>query len=119
VYVARLQNHAETPGEIIGYNFFWVATDEIHILNIAVDPEYQGHGLGKQLLQFAIDFGQDLGAQCVILEVRASNTKAQQLYRCFGFEQIGIRKKYYSDNKEDAYVMKMELDGSEGHQKHH
>ncbi len=109
VFVARLQNHAERPRKIIGYHFFWVVVDEIHILNIAVDPAYQKHGLGKHLLQFAIDFGRDLGAECVLLEVRISNTNAQQMYRHFGFQQIGIRKGYYSDNKEDAGVMKMKL----------
>ena len=108
-FVARLRNHTGAPGKIIGYHIFWIVADEIHILNIAVDPEYQGQGIGKHLLRFGIDFGRDLGAACVLLEVRVSNTQAQQVYRHFGFQQIGIRTQYYSDNKEDAYVMKMEL----------
>lgn len=106
VYVARLQNSCESSGKIVGYNFFWVVSDEIHILNIAVDPDYQRYGCGTRLLQFAIDFGREQGAKSVLIEVRVSNTAAQQFYRHLGFHRIGRRKKYYTDNKEDAYVMK-------------
>ena len=113
VYVARLQNGnrmlGDTLGAIIGYNFFWLVSDEVHILNIAVDPEYQGQGLGKYLMNFAISFGQERGATSILLEVRASNTVAQQLYTGLGFKQIGIRKKYYANNKENALVMKKVL----------
>ncbi len=111
VYVLRLQSNSASPGKIIGYNFFWVVSDETHILNIAVEPDYQGCGWGTQLLQFAIDFGQEQGAKRVLLEVRASNAAAQQLYHRLGFRRIGRRKKYYTNNKEDAYVMKKELSG--------
>ena len=109
VYVARLQERSGEAGKIIGYHFFWLVADEVHILNIAVDPAYQGYGIGKQLMQFAIDFGRERGATSVLLEVRVSNTAAQELYASLGFRQIGIRKKYYSENKEDAYVMKKEI----------
>lgn len=109
VYVARLQSENGQGNNIIGYNFFWNVSDEIHILNIAVDPEYQKNGLGEHLMNFAIDFGRKRGATSILLEVRASNTIAQQLYTRLGFKQIHIRKKYYSNNKEDAYVMKKEL----------
>ncbi len=109
VYVARLQNNSESSGKIIGYNFFWVVSDEVRILNIAVDPDYQGYGCGIRLLQFAIDFGREKGAKSVLLEVRVSNLTAQQLYRRLGFQQIGRRKKYYAENKEDAYVLKKQI----------
>ena len=112
VYVARLpQNSGSPASKLIGYHYFWLVADEIHILNIAVDPDYQGCGCGKQLLQFALDFGQARGAASAFLEVRASNDAAQQLYKACGFQRIGIRKQYYADNNEDAYVMKKQLDG--------
>ena len=109
VYVARLVDESGIPGRIIGYHFFWLVADEIHVLNIAVDPEYQGLGLGKILMNFAADFGRERDAQCMILEVRVSNTPAQALYHTLGFQQVGLRKKYYANNKEDAYAMKKEL----------
>ncbi len=109
VYVARLVTASGQPGAITGYHFFWLVSDEIHILNIAVDPEYQGCGLGTRLMQFAINFGKERGATCAFLEVRVSNLPAQQLYAKLGFKRIGLRKRYYSDNKEDAYVMKLQI----------
>ena len=109
VYVARLYDNAHPAGKIIGYHFFWVVTDEVHILNLAVDPDFQGQGLGKTLLNFGIEFGRERGATCVLLEVRVSNAPALTLYRASGFLEIGLRKGYYSESKEDAYVMKKEL----------
>lgn len=110
-YVARLVSNSGHPGKIIGYHIFWLVSDEIHILNIAVDPEYQGYGLGTCLMQFAINFGKERSATCALLEVRVSNLPAQQLYAKLGFKRIGLRKRYYSDNKEDAYVMKLQISG--------
>ena len=94
VYVARLQQNFSAPRKIIGYNYFWLVADEIHILNVAVDPDYRGYGCGKQLIQFALDFGRARGAHSAFLEVRASNDAAQQIYIQFGFHRIGIRKQY-------------------------
>ena len=109
VYVARLQLNSSVPGKIIGYNYFWLVSNEVHILNIAVDPDYRGYGCGKHLVQFALNFGRERGAKRALLEVRASNDAAQQLYRQLGFHRIGLRKHYYGDNKEDAYVMKKRI----------
>lgn len=106
VYVARLQQNSSFPGKIIGYNYFWLVSDEVHILNIAVEPDYRGYGCGKRLVQFALNFGRERGAKSAFLEVRASNDAAQQLYKQLGFQRTGLRKHYYADNKEDAYVMK-------------
>jgi ribosomal-protein-alanine N-acetyltransferase len=110
VYVARLVRPTSEDHSIIGYHYFWLVLDEVHILNIAVEPEYQRTGCGSQLLQFGLDFGLKRGACSAFLEVRASNLAAQQFYADFGFHQVGIRKQYYSDNKEDAYVMRKWLD---------
>jgi ribosomal-protein-alanine N-acetyltransferase len=105
-YVARLCEVSPDPGRIIGYHYFWVVADEVHILNIAVDPAYQRRGYAGRLLEFAFTFGQQQGANCAFLEVRASNRIAQQVYAHLGFQQIRLRKAYYSNNQEDAYVLK-------------
>ena len=112
-HVARLYDERHPAGTIIGYHFFWMVADEVHILNLAVDPAIQGRGIGRQLMAFAIEFGIERGASCVLLEVRVSNGAALRLYRGLGFQEIGIRKKYYSENQEDAYVMKKVLNSPE------
>jgi ribosomal-protein-alanine N-acetyltransferase len=109
VYVARMPHDSAFPEKIIGYIFFWLVSGEVHILNVAVDPDYRGYGYGKFMMQFALDFGLERGARSAFLEVRASNAEAQQLYTHLGFRPVGIRRRYYSNNKEDAYVMKKQL----------
>jgi len=105
-YVARLRQLPDEPGVMIGYHHFWLVVDEVHILNIAIDPAYQRRGYAGRLLRFTFDFGREHGALSAFLEVRASNLAARKLYTDFGFERIDIRRSYYSDNREDAYVMK-------------
>ncbi len=106
-YVARLRKLPDDSGVIIGYHHFWLVVDEVHILNIAIEPAYQRRGYASRLLQFALDFGRERGALSAFLEVRASNLAARELYAHFGFERIEIRTSYYSDNQEDAHVMKL------------
>ncbi len=114
-YIARVYRKKDSArGDIIGYNFFWVVANEVHILNIAVEPAYQRQGLGRALMQFAFEVGQQQGADVALLEVRFSNTAAQQLYSRLGFHTIGVRKQYYSDNNEDAYVMKLIMPAAHG-----
>lgn len=108
-YVARLEMSEAACGPIIGYHHFWLVADELHILNIAIDPAYQRRGYAGQLLQFAFDFGQQRGALSAFLEVRASNLPAQKLYASFGFTRIDTRSGYYSDTHEDAYVMRLTI----------
>jgi ribosomal-protein-alanine N-acetyltransferase len=106
VFVLRLRRESHlAPSHIIGYIIFWLVTDEIHILNVAVTPASRGQGYGKQLVRFALDFGKQRNAGRAFLEVRASNQPAQHLYQRMGFRRIGIRKQYYSDNREDAYIL--------------
>src|SRR3712207_4603992 len=80
-------------------------TDEAHITTIAVDPDYQGYGIGELLLLGLIDRAQQIGARWLTLEVRISNKVAQSLYEKYTFKEMGIRRRYYSDNNEDALVM--------------
>ncbi|WP_042353108.1 ribosomal protein S18-alanine N-acetyltransferase [Bacillus massiliigorillae] len=95
----------EEEGKIIGYCGAWLVIDEAHITNIAILPEFRGRGLGEALLQKMIDKCREDHIERMTLEVRASNTVAQSLYKKLGFQDGAIRKKYYSDNQEDAIVM--------------
>jgi ribosomal-protein-alanine N-acetyltransferase len=79
--------------------------DEAHITTIGVLPEYRGQGLGELLLVTLFTDAMRRGAEWVTLEVRVSNESAQALYYKYGFTQQGVRRRYYSDNGEDAYIM--------------
>lgn len=101
----------EVGEEIAGYCGVWVIIDEAHITNIALHPDYRGMKLGEALMSKAIQFAKSRGALKMTLEVRVSNTVAQNLYKKLGFVEGGIRKSYYSDNQEDALVMWVNLNG--------
>jgi ribosomal-protein-alanine N-acetyltransferase len=93
------------PREILGYAGGWLLVDDMHVSTLAVHPEWQGRGLGELLLLALLDRGAELKACRATLEVRVSNVSAQQLYRKYGFEVVSRRRRYYSDNNEDAYIM--------------
>jgi ribosomal-protein-alanine N-acetyltransferase len=90
---------------IIGFAGLWLMVDEAHVTTIATHPEHRGLGIGELLLSSLIDIAYDIRAQVVTLEVRISNGVAQNLYRKYGFLEAGIRRRYYSDNREDALIM--------------
>jgi ribosomal-protein-alanine N-acetyltransferase len=90
---------------IVGYAGIWVMTDEAHITTIASHPNVRGQGVGEFLLVALIHLGMEIGARWMTLEVRASNAIAQNLYRKYTFKEMGVRRRYYSDNGEDALVM--------------
>jgi len=93
------------PAHIVGYVGFWQLVDEAHICNIAVAPAARGQGIGELLLLRAIRAAIARGMSLATLEVRVSNAVAQNLYRKYGFEVAGRRRRYYSDNGEDALIM--------------
>jgi [ribosomal protein S18]-alanine N-acetyltransferase len=95
----------EEQERVIGYCGVWVVIDEAHITNIAILPEYRGKKLGETLLARLMEISKKMGAIKMTLEVRVSNQVAQSLYRKLGFEDGAIRKRYYTDNQEDALVM--------------
>lgn len=101
---------AETSEGIVGYCGMWLVMDEAHVTNIAIHPEQRGKKLGEGLMQAAIDTTKAHGAVLMTLEARVSNTVAQNLYRKLGFKNGGIRKRYYTDNYEDAIVMWVNFD---------
>ena len=99
---------AKTPeGEtqIVGMTVMWLLVDQAHISNIAVDAPFRRQGIACRLLKTALAEGIRLGAIEATLEVRQSNAAAIDLYRRFGFVQVGRRKAYYHDNGEDALLM--------------
>lgn len=97
---------AENPkGEIIGYCGFWLIMEEAHITTIAVRPDSRKTGLGEMLLQKMLEKGYEKNVKWFTLEVRASNIAAQNLYYKYNFKSLGLRRKYYQDNDEDAMVM--------------
>ena len=96
---------AEKDGQIIGYAGAWIIIDESHITNIAVLKEYRGQGIGRALTAGLMQYLSNLGAAYATLEVRKSNVVAQSLYVSLGFIKLGVRKRYYEDNGEDALIM--------------
>lgn len=98
-------NEPERRDPIIGFAGMWLMFDEAHITTIGVHPDYRGQSLGELLMVHLIVEAVSRGAEMVTLEVRVSNEPAQSLYRKYGFTTEGIRRRYYSDNGEDAYIM--------------
>ena len=92
-------------GMLPGYVGIWFLADEAHITSIASRERYRGKGVGELLLIGSIELALLRGARVVTLEVRVSNEPAKALYRKYHFQEVGVRKNYYSDNNEDAYVM--------------
>ncbi|MDR3037826.1 MAG: ribosomal protein S18-alanine N-acetyltransferase [Candidatus Adiutrix sp.] len=92
---------------LAAYCFFWLISPEIHLLNLAVRPEYRRRGLARRLLKAMLDLGRHAGAATVFLEVRPTNAEALALYHSFGFRVTGRRPKYYDDG-EDAHLMTLE-----------
>lgn len=104
--VARMD---EGLGErIVGFLCAWVVGGELHINNIGVHPSYRRRGIASQLLEEVLRRARAKGATAGYLEVRASNEAATTLYKCYGFQPIGLRRSYYDHPREDAIVMRMQ-----------
>jgi ribosomal-protein-alanine N-acetyltransferase len=102
---------ARAGGRVIGYVGMWLILDECHITNVAVHPAYRRQGVGRLLMQSAIEFTEAAGGRHITLEVRRTNLVAQHLYQSFGFQSVGVRKGYYTDNHEDAFIMVRRTEG--------
>ncbi len=90
---------------VVGFAGLWTMVDEAHITTFGVHPDWRRQGIGRQLLLNLAELADAIGARRMTLEVRESNTGAQALYRHFGFDVVGRRTGYYTDDGEDALVM--------------
>jgi ribosomal-protein-alanine N-acetyltransferase len=97
-----------TKEYIVGLTGFWIMAGEAHVTTIAVRLSYHRRGIGEQLFISLIELAKELNARTLTLEVRVSNVAAQGLYSKYGLTQVGLRRGYYSDNREDAMLMSTE-----------
>jgi [ribosomal protein S18]-alanine N-acetyltransferase len=94
---------------VIGYAVLWCVLDQGELANVAVTPRLRGRGLGRHLLARVLEVARERGIETMFLEVRASNERALELYRSFGFSDVGRRKGYYDRPREDALIMAAKL----------
>ncbi|MAZ45694.1 MAG: ribosomal-protein-alanine N-acetyltransferase [Gammaproteobacteria bacterium] len=97
--------------KIIGHAIFSEAANEAHLLNLCIEPEFQGRGFGRKLVHHVLSIARSFAVTLVFLEVRISNLAANQLYESIGFSQIGVRKSYYPAKigYEDAKVLAIDV----------
>ena len=118
-FVAELSNPAavtfvaNADGEIAGFINLGVVLDEATVNNIAVKQTYRRRGIGRALLTAAIDYCQNNRLNVLMLEVRQSNRAAIALYERFGFQAVGIRKRFYDEPEEDAVLMNKNIIAAE------
>lgn len=94
--------------KVVGYTVFWIAADEMHILNLATAPERRKQGIARSLVLAALKLAYQKGAKRAFLEVRVSNLAAQKLYSNLGFTGTFLRREYYDSPVEDAVMMVLE-----------
>jgi ribosomal-protein-alanine N-acetyltransferase len=105
---------AELAGDLVGYLMAWHVADELHIVNVAVDPAARRGGVATALLAYVLGrFAAEEG-RLATLEVRRGNAGAIAFYRRHGFVQTGVRRGYYQDTGEDALIMSLERDTGDG-----
>ena len=94
---------------VAGYVGSQTVCDETDMMNVAVTADYRRQGLGEKLVLALEEELKAMGSQCLTLEVRDSNTPARTLYEKLGFQQIGLRKNYYRNPREDAHILRKEF----------
>lgn len=97
------------PSGVVGYVIAWFVVDEAEIANLAVEPDGRRCGIGSLLLDTAMDAAAARGIRTVFLEVRESNGSARSLYASRGFREVGRRRAYYTNPREDALVLRRRL----------
>jgi len=95
----------ELDEKVVGMLVAWMLVDEAHIATIATHPAHRRQSIARKLLTYALRYMSREGAITSFLEVRESNTAAREMYREFGYEEVGRRKRYYKDTNEDAILM--------------
>lgn len=94
---------------IVGYLCAWLTVDELHIGIVGVDPELRRRGLGKGMISQAHKWAEHRGGTAAHLEVRAGNEAAIAMYAALGYRKVGVRRAYYADNGEDAFLFFADL----------
>jgi ribosomal-protein-alanine N-acetyltransferase len=114
IVLARGEGEAET---LIGFAGLWLMLDEAHVVTVALAPAERRRGLGRLLVHGLVTLAMESGMSVATLECRVSNDVARALYGRYGFYEVGMRKKYYSDNGEDGVIMTTELLASEAYER--
>jgi len=115
MFIAEMEGPISTAvvavedGKVKAYSIYRVVVDEAHLMNLATHPGARGRGIGRKLLDYSMSDCASQGGAFMFLEVRETNTVAQNLYLSAGFRPMGRRKGYYQDNGEDAIVMEARL----------
>lgn len=108
-HLVVLKETRESDSEaVVAFCNYWLVHDEVHLLNIATAKAFRRRGIGRELLGHIVEFAVEHRCRYVTLEVRKSNQAAQSLYQSAGFQAVGLRPRYYADNKEDAVIMLLE-----------
>ena len=110
VEVRRLRSYsrvlvARQRGRVTGYTVFWLVVDEAHILNFAVHPDRRRERIGERMMRAVFNQARRLRLRRITLEVRVTNHPARLLYEKMGFRTLAVRRRFYEDNGEDAYIM--------------
>lgn len=100
---------AEEDGEVAGYVGSQTVMDESDMMNVAVHPDYRRKGIAEKLVMELVEALKKRDSRCLTLEVRASNEPARALYEKLGFVQVGLRKNYYRNPREDALILRKEF----------
>ncbi len=96
---------------VVGYIVSWFLHDEVHVLNVAVDPSERRRGIGRALMEWVVKQARETSRELITLEVRPTNRAARRLYESIGFVAVALRRGYYVETGEDALVMVLRLDG--------
>ena len=94
-----------SEGKVAGYCDFRIVAGEGELMRIAVEPSSRGQGFGRKLLETLTETAARNGVDEIALEVRVSNQRAIALYKSFGFRIEAVRKRYYTNPVEDAFIM--------------
>jgi ribosomal-protein-alanine N-acetyltransferase len=100
---------AEEDGKVAGYVGSQTVIDESDMMNVAIHPDHRRKGIAEALVVELVEALKKRESHCLTLEVRASNEPAKALYEKLGFTQVGLRKNYYRNPKEDALILRKEF----------
>lgn len=106
--MARYVVLGDGEGSVAGFGGLWLMVDAAHIVSVGVAPEWRRRGYGRAIVHALVEVAIVHGMVEATLEVRESNEAARALYRAYGFYEVGRRKRYYPDNREDAVIMTTE-----------